>query len=140
MGHFLAITCTEDIPRITESEVAKETAGTFLGDYRVRQQQRACRGWPRATLSSSHFTPVRRDVPTLFISGDADPVTPPRWAEAAARYLPNSISLVWHGGGHVPFANACAGRIASDFIAKASVRGLDTACTAEFGRPAFVVR
>jgi len=140
MGHFLAITCSEDIPRIQESEVAGETAGTFLGDYRVRQQQRACAEWPRARLSPDHFTAVVRQVPTLFISGDADPVTPPRWAEAAAKYLPNSISLVWHGGGHVPFGNPCAGKIASRFIASASPRGLDTACIAEYRRPPFLVR
>ncbi len=139
IGHFLAITCTEDLPRIEENEVARETAGTFLGDYRVRQQQRACAEWPRARLSPGHFTAAVRNVPTLFISGDADPVTPPRWAEAAAKYLPNSISLVWHGGGHVPLNNACAERIAARFIATASPRGLDTACIADFRRPAFVV-
>ena len=138
-GHFLAITCTEDVPLIQESEVAGETAGTFLGDYRIRQQQRACAEWPRARLSAGHFSPKVRTVPTLFISGDADPVTPPRWAEAAAKYLPNSVSLVWHGGGHVPIATACAGKIASRFIATASPRGLDTACIAEFKRPGFVI-
>jgi pimeloyl-ACP methyl ester carboxylesterase len=139
IGHLLAITCTEDIPRIQESEVAGETAGTFQGDYRIRQQQRACAEWPRARLSAGHFSPKVRTVPTLFISGDADPVTPPRWAEAAAKYLPNSVSLVWHGGGHGPIANPCAGKIASRFIATASPRGLDTACIAEFKRPGFVI-
>lgn len=139
-GHFLAITCTEDVPRIEESEVTRETAGTFLGDYRIRQQQRACAEWPRARLSPAHFTPVVRQVPTLFISGDADPVTPPRWADTATKYLPNSISLVWHGGGHVPFGNACAGRIASRFIAMGSPRGLDVECIKQYRRPEFVVR
>lgn len=55
-------------------------------------------------------------------------------------YLPNSISLVWRGGGHVPFSNACAGKIASRFIAKASPHGLETGCIAEYRRPPFVVR
>jgi pimeloyl-ACP methyl ester carboxylesterase len=140
MGHFLAVTCTEDVPRIVEREIPAEITGTFLGDYRIRQQQGACKGWPRAPLSSGHFKPVRHDVPTLFISGDADPVTPPRWAEAAAKYLPNSVSLVWHGGGHVPLANPCAEKIAAQFLAKASTSGLDTACIAEFRRPPFRVK
>jgi pimeloyl-ACP methyl ester carboxylesterase len=139
-GHFLAITCTEDVPRIEEPEVAGETANTFLGDYRIRQQQRACREWPKARLSPGHFNPEVRQVPTLFISGDADPVTPPRWADSAAKFLPNSISLVFHGGGHVPNGNACAMRLVSRFIATASPQGLDVACIKEYRRPPFVVR
>ena len=45
-GLFFAITCSEDIPFIREDEVARETEGTFLGDYRVREQQAACKYWP----------------------------------------------------------------------------------------------
>jgi pimeloyl-ACP methyl ester carboxylesterase len=140
MGHFLALTCTEDVPLIRESEIAAASAGTFLGDYRIRQQRRGCEGWPRAPVPKDHFTPASRAVPTLMISGDADPVTPPRWADTARRYLPNSLSLVWRGAGHVPIATPCAMKLAAEFIAAASVRGLETGCVAEFRRPAFVIR
>jgi hypothetical protein len=40
---FFSITCSEDIPFIREDDVAAETEGTFLSDYRVRQQQAACK-------------------------------------------------------------------------------------------------
>jgi pimeloyl-ACP methyl ester carboxylesterase len=140
MGHFLAVTCTEDVARIRESEVAAAVAGTFLGDYRIRQQQRGCEGWPRAAVPKDHFTAVRQEVPVLMISGDADPVTPPRWAESARKYLPNSVSLVWRGAGHVPVGTPCAMRIAAQFIAAGSVQGLDAGCVGEWRRPPFVIR
>jgi hypothetical protein len=67
LGLFLSITCSEDIPFIRENEVAGETEGTFLGDYRVRQQQAACRQWPKASLPDGYREPVRSSVPTVCL-------------------------------------------------------------------------
>jgi hypothetical protein len=44
MGTYLAVTCAESVPFINENEMARETAGTFMGDYRVRVHRPACRG------------------------------------------------------------------------------------------------
>jgi pimeloyl-ACP methyl ester carboxylesterase len=41
-GLFFAITCAEDIAFMREDEVEESSDGTFLGDFRVRQQQTAC--------------------------------------------------------------------------------------------------
>jgi pimeloyl-ACP methyl ester carboxylesterase len=75
-GLFFAITCSEDIPFIRENDVAAETQGTFLGDYRLRQQQSACAHWPKATLPKEYREPVRSSVPAVFASGDTDGGTP----------------------------------------------------------------
>jgi pimeloyl-ACP methyl ester carboxylesterase len=45
-GFFLSATCAEDVRFIDEDDIRRESAGTFLGEYRVRQQQAACRIWP----------------------------------------------------------------------------------------------
>ena len=69
------------------------------------------------------------------------PAEPSGWShEAAAKYLQNSLLLVWHGGGHVPIATPCAEKLAAQFLAKASTSGLDTGCVADFRRPAFQVK
>ncbi|HYH44048.1 MAG TPA: alpha/beta fold hydrolase, partial [Thermoanaerobaculia bacterium] len=39
MGLLFSVTCAEDLPYITEELTRKETAGTLLGDYRIRQQK-----------------------------------------------------------------------------------------------------
>jgi pimeloyl-ACP methyl ester carboxylesterase len=139
MGHFLAVTCSEDIDRIGAAERQAAAQGTLLGDYRVQQQVDACKLFPHARLPQSHFAFQPLDIPTLLISGDADPVTPPRWAEAMKQYLPRARHVVFPTGGHVPTGTPCAADLATRFIQAADAAGLDFSCAATLRRPPFVV-
>ena len=139
MGHYLSVTCSEDVDRIPESERAGAAKGTLLGDYRVQQQIDACRLWPHARLPEAHFEFRILDIPALLISGDADPVTPPRWAEALKRYLPRARHVVFPTGGHVPLGTPCGAALASLFILSGDARGLDFSCAATLTRPRFRV-
>ena len=76
LGLLLSITCSEDVPFVREEEVEPATRGTFLGDWRLRQQQAACKLWPHAALPANDRKPVNTQVPTMFVSGDADGGTP----------------------------------------------------------------
>jgi hypothetical protein len=42
-GFFLSVTCAEDVLFIDEAAAASAARGTFIGDFRVRAQQAACR-------------------------------------------------------------------------------------------------
>jgi pimeloyl-ACP methyl ester carboxylesterase len=137
MGHYLSVTCSEDVDRIPESERAGAAKGTLLGDYRVQQQVDACKLWPHAKLPEAHFKFRTLEIPALLISGDADPVTPPRWAEAIKRYLPSARHVVFPTGGHVPFGTPCATALASRFILAGDAGGLDVSCAATLSRPQF---
>src|SRR6185437_2589205 len=97
MGLLLSVSCSEDVNRIRPEEVAKATAGSFIGDYRVRGQMAACSVWPKAQLAPDYDTPYRSNVPVLLVSGNLDPVTPPRWGAEAAKYFPNSLHIVVPG-------------------------------------------
>jgi pimeloyl-ACP methyl ester carboxylesterase len=136
-GHYLSVTCSEDLDRITIGERAAAARGTFLGDYRVQQQVDACKLWPHTKLPEAHFEYRVLDTPALLISGDADPVTPPRWAEAVKRYLPSARHVVFPTGWHVPFGIPCAAALASQFILTGDARGLDFSCAATLTRPPF---
>lgn len=138
-GHFLSVTCSEDVDRILESERATAARGTLLGDYRVQQQVDACKLWPHARLPESHFGFRALPIPALLISGDADPVTPPSWADSLTRYLPQARHVVFRMGWHVPFGTACAAALASQFILAGDARGLDFSCAATLTRPPFQV-
>lgn len=135
-GFFLSSTCAEDVRFISEEDIRAATAGTFLGDYRVRRQQAACRIWPRGEgVDDSFQQPVKVNVPVLLISGEVDVATPMASAERIARELPNARHIVFPNQGHA-FANPdCASRLIAQFIATASSDRLDTACVAET-RPA----
>ena len=136
-GVLMSVVCAEDVPRIRESEIERETRGTLIGDERVRTQVAACATWPKAELPHDHGVPAESRVPTLLISGTLDPVTPPRWGAEAARHLPNSLHVVVPGG-HTP-QSPCLDAIARRFLERASVGGLDTSCERTMTLPPFVL-
>ncbi len=129
-GMWLTLTCTEDIPRIDPAIVPRETANTYLGDYRVRTQTEACKIWPRGKVSESYWDLVRSDLPVLMISGERDPVTPPSFGERVARGFPNGLHLVVPHGGHGSDGD-CMNGIIVEFLKRASTKGLDTSCVAQ---------
>ncbi len=136
-GLNLSVTCAEDIPFITESDVARTSAHSFEGDLRVRAQQRACRIWDVTPAPKSFVEPVRSDAPILMISGTDDPASPPAFADAALRYLPNARILLVRNAGHGT-ETSCGDRRIVDFIRARSAAGLNLAsCASEYHRPPF---
>jgi alpha-beta hydrolase superfamily lysophospholipase len=79
-------------------------------------------------VDASFHAPAPLQVPALLLSGGADPVTPPRWAETAARSLPRSRQIVLPGSGHGVFTRGCMPRVVTEFVKAASTEGLDLAC------------
>lgn len=92
-GLYLCVTCTEDVPYITNQEADSLTAGTFMGDYRIQQQLNACKYWTKGSIPKDFFDPVESNIPTLVLSGYFDPVTPPSMAEQIVITLPNSFLI-----------------------------------------------
>ena len=125
-GFLLAITCTEDVPRIDPRTIERETAGTYLGDSRVREQMAACAQWPRGTLAPNYGDPVRSTVPAFLLSGTLDPVAGSDLTAEAAKYLPNSIHVIAPGG-HVPFGS-CVDAMERAFLEAADPRAVNTSC------------
>ena len=133
MGMLMSVVGSEDIPRIDEASIVRETEGTFLGDGRVRRQIAVSRIWPRGKVPPNYGDPVCVATPTLLVSGTHDSVTPPRWGEAAARHLPNSLHLV------VPAVHGSFGpvvdRIHHDFLKAGRVENLDTSAVKDMRMP-----
>lgn len=138
-GLFFSITCSEDIPFIREDEVAGETEGTFLGDYRVRQQQAACQQWPKASLPEAYREPVRSSVPTVFASGDTDGGTPLWFMEHAAKGFSHRLEVVLRGQGHTEW-NECIAKIYQKVVISGSVDGGGTSTCPLVPRPPFRLR
>jgi pimeloyl-ACP methyl ester carboxylesterase len=136
-GMFFSIVCSEDAPFITQEAIERETAGTWFGASMVRDMLEPCRIWPRGTVPEGYREPVRSSVPTLLLSGELDPVTPPSWAEEARKTLPNSLHVVVPGVGHNTMALGCIQKLMADFVARGSVEGLKSECGAALARPPF---
>lgn len=129
LGLFLSVTCAEDVARIDESAIPAATHDTFLGDYRVRQQIEACRIWTVNPAPASVVAALKSDVPALVISGEVDPVTPPRMGDEVARLLPNARHVVLAGHGHtLSIGRGCMRTALARFVESASTTALDFSC------------
>jgi pimeloyl-ACP methyl ester carboxylesterase len=118
-GLYLCVTCTEDVPFITSRELDSLTSNTFVGDYRVKQQQQACDHWTRGTVPDDYFEPLVSQIPTLVFSGYFDPVTPPSMAQQIVQTLPNSFLISIPTMSHTfdGLSNPeCFDKIAIDFL------------------------
>jgi pimeloyl-ACP methyl ester carboxylesterase len=136
-GLNLSVTCAEDIPFITESEVVRTSAGSFEGALRVRAQQRACRMWSVDPVPASFIEPVHSDAPILMISGTDDPASPPVFAQQALAYLPNARILLVRHASHGT-ETACGDGLIVEFVRAGSAKRLDLSrCSGAYRRPAF---
>ena len=139
-GLYLAITCAEDVPRTDAAAEAVEANGTFLGNYRMRQQREACALWGRSPVPRDFHSPIDSDAAVLIVSGANDPVTPPRYGNAVAAMLENRVNVVVpfgaHGLGGLEGIE-CVDRLRHDLIERGSVEGLDTSCIAGIKRRGF---
>jgi pimeloyl-ACP methyl ester carboxylesterase len=130
-GLYLSVLCAEDVPFYPTNPVQVES---YLPD-RTADITRQCAIWPSAKVSSEFKQPVRSAIPTLLLSGEADPITPPSNAEKAAAGLSNSLNLVVPGIGHNVIYRGCVPKILTSFIESGTPQGLDTTCVKEI-RPA----
>lgn len=137
IGMQFSVLCAEDAPRITPEEAQRESASTVFGGNLLELRLKACEFWPKATVPAEYYEPVKSDVPTLILSGELDPVTPPMWGELAAKTLTNSLHLVAPGTGHGVLGTGCGPRIINDFLQRGSVHGLDSSCLKALRRPPF---
>jgi pimeloyl-ACP methyl ester carboxylesterase len=136
-GMHLSVLCGEDLPFVTDAAVERELAGTVYGASRLAAYRRACALWPRADVSADYAAPVASDAPVLLVVGEADPVTPPWIAEAAARRLPNGRVVVVPHTGHA-FDFPCVDGLVAAFVAKGSAAGLDASCVSSVARPPYL--
>lgn len=123
LGLYYAITANEFVRRISPDEIEPATRDCYLGSTRLRDQYASCAGWPETDLPADWFAPFRSNVPTLMVSGDTDPGTPPQWAEVVAQSLPNSHHVVVPDG-HVP-RNDALDRLAGQLFATRAPQSLD---------------
>jgi len=137
-GLFLAITCNEDVAFLREADIAPQTRGTLIGDYRVRNQQAACSQWPRYKLAKDFRAPFRTDVPTLIVSGDLDPATPLAFTRHIAPGISQRFEVILHGQAHSGWSD-CVSGLYNQLVRSGTTRALKDACDRPEPRPPFKV-
>ena len=72
-------------------------------------------GWPSVKVTSNTMKAITSNIPTLLISGDYDPVTPPKNGDIVGKRLGNSQHIIFTNQGHVP-VNPCFFGLAKQFL------------------------
>jgi pimeloyl-ACP methyl ester carboxylesterase len=138
-GAWLSYTCAEMIPFLDQSAVSNAAAHSFAGDLRIEQQRQACAIWNVPAMPASFNQPVQSNLPVLMISGSDDPATPPRYAAAAAKYLPNARIVLVQGAGHAT-ETKCVDKLFGQFVRAQSAKALNVnGCSSAFTVPKFVI-
>jgi len=134
MGLTLSVACAEEMNRIDAGDIARDSADTFIGDMFIRIFVEGCKVWP--VPPRPYDKPEPRAHPVLLISGTADPITPPQYADEQLAYLPNQQHLVVQGGGHINSARGCVPDLILQFLDQPGTP-LDDRCLADIRRPPF---
>jgi len=129
LGMHNAVVCTEDAPYFDGEQVSQEALdATFIGAEQIETLRAICSIWPAGFLDEEFKTPLKTDLPVLLLSGEADPVTPPKYAELASVDLDNARLLVGRKQGHGQAARGCMPDLIGEFVTDADPTGLDATC------------
>jgi pimeloyl-ACP methyl ester carboxylesterase len=124
-----SVICSEDVPFFAVSAAQRqEIEHTYQGADQLDALAEICKLWPRGPVDSDLHAPLQSAVPTLLLSGEADPVTPPADAERVARTLTHARHLIVAGEGHGQVVTGCAPKLMADFLDTAEPRTLDASC------------
>lgn len=139
IGQHLSVKCREDYP-ITDAEaIAAVTAAHpiyFADDEGYRIYSLNCPVWDVGSAPDGFATPLKSEIPTLILSGDADTLTPHVMAQEIASYLPNSQFVSFRGIGHdVHGTLSCARSLVANFL-DAPDEEVDQSCVGDI-RPRF---
>jgi pimeloyl-ACP methyl ester carboxylesterase len=128
IGMQNSVICSEDVPFFPAALDRASIEQTYQGMDQLDAFLEICKVWPRGPVDADLHDPLKSEVPTLLLSGEADPVTPPADAERAALGFAHHRHLILPGEGHGQLATGCVPRLMAEFLATAAPEKLDAAC------------
>jgi len=129
MGMHNAVMCTEDIPFYDKSTIDYDgIEASYMGMFQLEALEAICSVWPAGPIDEGFKESLASDLPVLLLSGDADPITPPRYADLAAVDLENATHLIGKDQGHGQISVGCTSRLIADFIDTADPGSIDASC------------
>jgi pimeloyl-ACP methyl ester carboxylesterase len=122
LGMMASVLCAEDMRRLPPSD---EFANR---NPLVDSLAPICEFWPSEPAAERLFEPVRSDVPALLLSGQFDPITPPRYAIEIEPNLSRSHHVIIQGWAHGVSGLGCIPEVIEFFVADPADQDLDTDC------------
>ena len=136
IGMHNAVLCSEDIHRLT-NDLTEQLGQSTIGTSMLEQMSDACAVWPANPVNDDFFKPIASAIPTLLLSGQQDPATPPEWAELAMSKMTNAVHWIAPHAAHGVAMQTCAGRLIAQFIDLGSTTEIDSECIQDGGAGGF---
>jgi pimeloyl-ACP methyl ester carboxylesterase len=105
-GMMFSVQCNEELPfssleslklgQESHPEISALYESALLGELTFR----ICEKWGAGQAEASANQAVHSDIPTLVMSGEFDPITPPAWGRHAAESLEKAFFYEYPGLGH----------------------------------------
>lgn len=141
-GMFYSVECSEDWPFLTQQDITTSLQGitpqiatVFSQDE--QQEYSVCQFWNVQKVPAVQKQPVVSSLPTLVLSGEYDPITPPSNGQETASHLSNSYFFIFPGQGHgQEYSSACSDTVINAFEDTPTQKP-DASCIAQMTEPAF---
>ena len=138
-GLHFNIVCNEDAPKISAEMKAVDANNNFdNGSTSNLIFERICSLFPQYRPNDNFYQPVTANIPTLILSGNLDPVTPPSNGDYSAKSLPNSHHIIVENASHTVAMNTCANEIVNEFLASKLPNKLDESCLKDIPQETFM--
>ncbi|MCZ6853548.1 MAG: alpha/beta fold hydrolase [Gammaproteobacteria bacterium] len=139
-GMHNSVVCTEDTPFFNYGEaVLTELDKTYLGSEQVEVLNVMCDEWPEGLIDSDMKEPLQADHPILILSGENDPITPPRYGDQVLVNFADAQHLIAPGQGHGVISRGCLPRLVTEFVESADVAAIDSSCVERMAATPFFI-
>ena len=135
-GLYYSVQCHEELPfnNLRQSLSASHQYPNYHGFHSawVDIEKTICGFWQSGQAEEIENQPVKSDIPALLLTGEYDPVTPPKWSQDTAGYLKNHQYKYYVNATHdVGYSKPCSQRVISQFIQSPLTIVDDQACENE---------
>jgi pimeloyl-ACP methyl ester carboxylesterase len=118
-GMYFSVTCSED-GVFAEDALALDGIDEHIARSEIRETAalvKLCREWNVPPLGAAADEPVTAEIPTLVLSGQFDPITPPDFGRAASGSIKPSYLFVFPAYGHGALTSGnCPGELIVSFV------------------------
>jgi pimeloyl-ACP methyl ester carboxylesterase len=128
IGSFLSIFCGEEMSKVTAASAKAAGSDSFAEDAHYQLWNAGCNAWDYVPAANDSHTLLESDVPTLVLSGNLDPITPPSMGDEWVKSFSNSRHIIVEGTGHNTSFSACMPSLITSFIKNMDVDALDASC------------
>ena len=129
VGMHNSVMCAEDAARYDSTNIDREALeASYLGPDLVDMMRDVGSVWPAGPVDADLDQNLETEIPTLLLSGTADPITPPGYAMQAATGLKRAWLLTGQHQGHGQIAVGCMPEIVAGFVDTAELADDANAC------------